>query len=76
MSDKKGAKGGSYVEYTLLAMVGTQLVVSIFIGFGFGYWLDTNFGTKPILMLVFGMFGIAAGFINIYRTVKNRVGEE
>lgn len=76
MSEKKGGKSRNFVEYTLLAMVGTQLVVSIFIGFAIGYWLDTKIGTKPLLMLVFGIFGIAAGFLNIYRTVKNRVEEE
>lgn len=57
-------------------MVGTQLVVSIFLGFGFGYWLDTKLGTKPVLMLVFGIFGITAGFLNIYRTLKKKMGEE
>jgi len=69
-------RGGQYVEFTLLGMVGTQLVVSIFIGFGVGYWLDTKLGTKPLLMLVFGILGVAAGFLNIYRTVKKNVDEK
>ena len=63
-------KGTGYVEYTLLAMVGTQLVVSIFIGFGIGYWLDGLLGTRPLLMLVFTIFGVAAGFFNVYRELK------
>ncbi|MDH5541784.1 MAG: AtpZ/AtpI family protein [Nitrospinota bacterium] len=71
-----GKRSGQYVEFTLLAMVGTQLVVSIFIGFGIGYWLDTKLGTKPLLMLLFGILGVAAGFLNIYRTVKKSVDDE
>ncbi len=63
-------KGKGYVEYALLAMVGTQLVVSIFIGFGIGYWLDRLFGTSPLIMLIFMFFGVAAGFFNVYRELK------
>lgn len=65
-----GGKGKGYVEYAQLAMVGTQLVVSIFIGFGVGYWLDQMFGTSPLLMLIFMFFGVAAGFFNVYRELK------
>lgn len=69
-SRKKDGKGKSYVEFALLAMVGTQLVVSIFIGFGIGYWLDGLFGTRPMLMLLFMILGVAAGFFNVYRELK------
>ncbi len=72
MSDKKEEKGGGYFEYTLLTMVGTQLVVSIFLGFGFGYWVDKKFGTAPIMMLLFGGLGICSGFLNIYRTIVDK----
>ena len=69
-SSNKDSKGKSYVEFALLAMVGTQLVVSIFIGFGIGYWLDGLFGTRPMLMLLFMILGVAAGFFNVYRELK------
>lgn len=54
----------------VLASVGTQLVVSTFLGFGFGYWLDKKIGTSPALTIVFVILGVAAGFLNLYRTVK------
>ena len=73
MVKKEDGKGANYVEFTLLGMVGTQLVVSMAIGFGFGYWLDGLLGTRPLLMLVFGIFGVSAGFLNVYRTIKNKV---
>ncbi len=69
MDKKDGKRGPSYIELTVFASVGTQLVVSIFIGFGMGYWLDKQLGTQPVLMLVFMLLGVAAGFLNIYRTV-------
>lgn len=69
MEKRDGKRGSNYMELTVLASVGTQIVVSTFIGFGTGYWLDTQFGTRPVLMLVFLALGVAAGFLNIYRTV-------
>ena len=69
-SSNKDGKGKTYVEFTLLAMVGTQLVVSIFVGFGIGYWLDSLLDTRPVLMLLFMILGVAAGFVNVYRQLK------
>lgn len=53
-----------------MASVGTQLVVSIFIGFGVGLWLDKLLNTSPLFMILFILFGVAAGFFNVYRTIK------
>ena len=69
MKKKDGERGPSYMELTVLGSVGTQLVVSVFIGFGMGYWLDKQFGTQPVLMVVFMLLGVAAGFLNVYRAV-------
>ena len=55
----------------ILSTAGLQIVVSILIGFGAGLWLDRWLGTKPWLMLLFIIFGVAAGFLNVYRIVKN-----
>lgn len=46
----------------------TELVVGLLLGFGIGYGLDTVFDTKPWLMLVFTMFGFAAGVRTMMRT--------
>ena len=43
------------------------IIVSILIGIG----LDKIFSTKPIFFLIFLLFGLAAAFMNIYRTVLN-----
>lgn len=54
----------------MLASVGTQLVVSTFLGFGMGYWLDKKLGTSPALTIIFVVLGVAAGFLNVYRAVN------
>ncbi|MBF0170643.1 MAG: AtpZ/AtpI family protein [Nitrospinae bacterium] len=59
--------GRPYRQLYMLTTVGTQLVVSIVIGVWFGLWLDGKFGTKPWLMLLFLLFGVIAGFRNVYR---------
>ena len=48
-------------------IVGIQFPVAIAIGFFFGRWLDTQLGTRPWMMVVFSLFGIAAGFVNLFR---------
>ncbi|MBU1170781.1 MAG: AtpZ/AtpI family protein [Proteobacteria bacterium] len=50
--------------------LGLQVALSIFIGLFFGRWLDSTFGTSPVLMMVFLGFGIAAGFRNILLALK------
>ena len=55
--------------------IGLTLVASVFLGLGFGYWLDTkvfNGKTSPWLTLIFLGFGIAAGFRNLYALTKRK----
>jgi F0F1-type ATP synthase assembly protein I len=40
------------------------------IGYGIGYLLDNLAGTRMVFKVVFLLFGIAAGFINLFRTVN------
>lgn len=54
----------------MLASMGIALVVATFLGLVAGIYLDSVFGTEPWLMIVFLILGIAAGFWNIYTTVK------
>ena len=59
---KETAKGLS-----LALRVSVELVSALVIGFGIGWLLDEFFGTQPWLMLVFILFGGAAGILNVYR---------
>ncbi|MES0349301.1 MAG: AtpZ/AtpI family protein [Desulfobacteria bacterium] len=48
-----------------------SIALSIVIGLGIGYWLDTRiFHTSPWLTLIFLGFGVIAGFRNIYLAVQ------
>jgi len=53
-----------------LSTIGLTLVLATVIGLAGGYFLDHWLGTKPWLMLVGLGFGIAAGFVNLFRSVK------
>ena len=66
--------GGALRGLYTLASMGIQMVASTFIGLLIGYYLDKFFGTRPWLTLLFLLFGIAAGFRNIYETVKKYGG--
>lgn len=48
-----------------------EMLVGIGVGGYLGWWLDRAFGTKPIMMLVLLMLGMAAGLLNSVRTVAD-----
>jgi ATP synthase protein I len=50
--------------------MGIMMVASTFIGLLIGYYLDKYFNTSPWLTILFLLFGIAAGFRNIYDIAK------
>jgi ATP synthase protein I len=53
-----------------LSTIGMTLVVATVIGLAGGYYLDRWLGTSPWLTLIGLLFGIAAGFVNLFRAVK------
>lgn len=66
-SKNKSGMGDGYWKASLL---GIHLVTCTFVGFLIGYFLDKWLGTEPWLLLAFLIFGIAAGFKNMYMEVK------
>ncbi|MDR1694729.1 MAG: AtpZ/AtpI family protein [Lactobacillaceae bacterium] len=53
-----------------------EFVSGVIVGGAIGYTLDMLFGTKPFLLIALLFFGMAAGFLNIYRFVKNEETKE
>lgn len=47
-----------------------ELVAGLAIGFGIGYGLDGLFGTTPIFLVLFILFGLAAGVLTMMRSAK------
>lgn len=61
--------------YRWAMRVGTEMVSATFIGVAMGYALDQWLQTRPWLTILFFLFGVAAGFLNLYRAVRESEGE-
>ena len=67
----KNKKNNEYFENLLRAsVVGLHLVSATFVGLLIGYFLDKWLDSKPIFTIIFLLFGIAAGYKNMYLEVK------
>ena len=68
--EKKGAfMGGAF-------KLGTELVAAVAVGTIIGFILDSWFGTKPWLIIIFFFLGTAAGILNVIRTANRMQKEE
>jgi ATP synthase protein I len=66
-------KAGSWVNLTA---VGLQFPIAIVLGYLWGRWLDRWLGTHPWLTVVFSLFGIVAGFVNLFRMTSRLEDED
>ena len=66
------AKTKSRRAYETLSVgsVGIEMGISVFIGWGIGYFLDRELGTGPYLMTLFLLVGAAAGFNAMFRVAR------
>ena len=67
------AAGGDRSAWRTLAdlsAIGMTLVVATVVGLAGGYYLDRWLGTSPFLTIGGLLIGIAAGFVNLFRSVK------
>ncbi len=60
---------GTWKALGELSSIGLALVVATIIGLVGGYYADRWLGTSPWLLLVGLVLGIAAGFVNLFRSV-------
>ena len=56
--------------------LGTELVAAVVVGTIIGFILDNWFGTKPLLIIIFFLFGAAAGILNVFKAAKRMQKEE
>ena len=49
--------------------IGSSLAFTILLSLGAGYWIDGKLGTRPLLMLLGGAFGLFAAGYHFYKTV-------
>lgn len=55
--------------------IGAELISSLIVGTGIGWFLDNWLGTKPWFMIIFIFLGGAAGIMNVYRTGMRMVDD-
>jgi len=67
-SDKNNNQKNTFIGNAF--KLGTELVAAVVVGTIIGFILDSWFDTKPILIIVFFLFGCAAGIINVFKTAK------
>ena len=67
--DKRGSFMGNAFK------LGTELVASVAVGTIIGFILDSWFGTKPWLIIIFFFLGAAAGMLNVIKAA-NRMQKE
>ncbi len=53
-----------------VGMLGTSLVAATVVGLALGYWLDRWLGSAPWLTMLCTLLGIAAGYVQIIRAVR------
>ena len=71
MSDEPPRPNRRWVrQIGVLSGVGLTLVLCTVLGLWGGYALDGWLGTSPWFTLVGLLFGIAAGFVNLFRAVS------
>ena len=68
-SEKRGSFMGNAFK------LGTELVAAVGVGTIIGFILDSWFGTKPWLIIIFFFLGAAAGMLNVIRAA-NRMQKE
>ena len=49
----------------------TEMVATVLVGTIIGFILDSWFGTKPWLILIFFFVGVVAGILNVFRSAKS-----
>ncbi|NOX26025.1 MAG: AtpZ/AtpI family protein [Deltaproteobacteria bacterium] len=70
-----GDKKEMFKLLTQFSTIGFTMAGCVFIGLGFGYYLDTRVfdgKTSPWFTFIFLAFGIIAGFKNLYQMSKRQ----
>lgn len=69
-------ESGVFSSVGTASVIGLHMVSGVLVGGVIGYFLDEWLGTGPWLKLVFFLFGVAAGFYNVYLDTKRILREQ
>ena len=70
------SKKETFVSLLGYSTLGIEMGVSLAIGIAMGYFLDIYFKTKPLLTIIFMIFGIIAGMRRVYQIWKKMEKDE
>lgn len=70
LSGKRPKPPNKYGALSIAWRMVLELVLGVVIGASIGYALDWAFGTKPVMMMIFGGLGFAAGIKTMVRTSR------
>ena len=65
-NDNKKQQNGFLRAFAQLSQIGVTIIVCVAISILIGRLLDSLFGTTPLFLLLFILFGIVAAFKSIY----------
>lgn len=69
-------ESGVFSAVGTASVIGLHMVSGILVGGVIGYFLDEWLGTGPWLKLVFFLFGVGAGFYNVYLDTMRLLKEQ
>jgi ATP synthase protein I len=59
-----------YKQILRFSSIGLEMGLSVAIGVGIGYLLDSYLDTKPWFLLIFFFVGVAAAFLSLFSLMK------
>lgn len=58
-----------------VSVIGVDLAICVLGGFWLGRYLDNQFATAPLFLLIGLLMGLAAGIFSIYNLIRSFFGE-
>jgi len=70
---KPGERGQLMNALSLFTHIGLTMAICIGGCIWFGRFLDNTFGTSPLFILIFAVFGIVSAFWTVYKIVTKTI---
>lgn len=75
-SQHKRERSDTLRAFVDVGSIGIEMGLAVAVGYWLGSWLDGRFGTAPVLMYVFLVAGIGAGFKGLLRVARKSMAAE
>lgn len=70
MEEQKSKKGGVFTALAVTTTIGTELAITVLLGFYTGRALDNRLGTEPWFLVAGVLTGVALGIVGIVHTLQ------